>query len=132
MIDLIKTFIYQYFDLFIVVTASDLIKLIDVVDPIVLIQVKVFRNDIEHLLDYKALSPFSDTYMEPKIIRSTCWPRIIPKLKPESKKLAPGKVVMVCFPALIKSASSSPSNGNGPMPKTPFSLWNSTEISVRT
>ena len=61
MIDLIKTFIYQYLDLVIVVTASDLIKLIDVVDPIVLIQGKVFRTDIEYLLDYKALPPVSDT-----------------------------------------------------------------------
>jgi hypothetical protein len=44
----------------------------------------------------------------------------MPKLNPESKKLAPGNVVMVCFPALIKSASSSPSNGNGPFQERHF------------
>ena len=69
-----------------------------------------------------AISPFSATSMAPRIVKSTCCPRIIPKLNAESKKLAPGKVVMVCFPALIKSASSSPSKGNGPMPRIPFSL----------
>lgn len=72
MIDLIKTFIYQYLDLVIVVTASDLIKLIDVVDPIVLIQGKVFRTDIEHLLDYKALPPVSDTD-EDEILEYFIW-----------------------------------------------------------
>ena len=44
------------------------------------------------------------------------------KLVAESKKLAPGKEVIVCFPAFIISASSSPSKGKGPIPKTPFSL----------
>lgn len=29
----------------------------------------------------------------------------------ESKKLAPGELVIVCYPALIRSASSSPSLG---------------------
>ena len=32
-----------------------------------------------------------------------------------------GMAVMVCFPALMRSASSSPSNGKGPMPRMPFS-----------
>ena len=36
------------------------------------------------------------------------------------KKTDPGTVVTVCFPALIKSASSSPSNGNGPIPGAHF------------
>ena len=44
------------------------------------------------------------------------------KLVAESKKLAPGIEVIVCLPALIISASSSPSKGNGPIPRTPFSL----------
>ena len=68
-----------------------------------------------------AISPFSDTSIAPKIVKSTFCDRIIPKLKAESKKLAPGNVVMVCFPAFMMSASSSPSKGKGPMPKTPFS-----------
>ena len=34
---------------------------------------------------------------------------------------APGNVVIVCFPALIRSGSSSPSKGNGPIPNNPFS-----------
>ena len=37
-----------------------------------------------------------------------------------------GSVVIVCFPALIKSASSSPSKGKGPIPNNPFSDCNST------
>ena len=68
-----------------------------------------------------AISPFSETSIAPRIVRSTCFPRIIAKLIEESKKLAPGIVVMVCFPAFIISASSSPSKGKAPMPKTPFS-----------
>ena len=39
----------------------------------------------------------------------------------ESKSTAPGKVVIVCFPAFIMSGSSSPSKGKGPIPKIPFS-----------
>ena len=69
-----------------------------------------------------AISPFSETSIAPRIVKSTFWLRIIPKLKAESKKLAPGSVVMVCLPALIISASSSPANGKGPIPRTPFSL----------
>ena len=69
-----------------------------------------------------AISPFSATSIAPKIVRCTCLPRIIEKLVAESKKLAPGIVVIVCLPALIISASSSPSKGKGPIPKTPFSL----------
>src|SRR5258707_641972 len=33
---------------------------------------------------------------------------------------------MVCFPALIRSGSSSPSNGKGPIPSMPFSLCSCT------
>ena len=69
-----------------------------------------------------AISPFCETSIAPNIVRSTCLPLIIEKLIAESKKLAPGRVVIVCFPALIISASTSSSYGKGPMPKTPFSL----------
>ncbi|MNQ97962.1 hypothetical protein D3C85_1136340 [compost metagenome] len=75
-----------------------------------------------------AISPFSDTSMAPKMVRSTFCARIIPKLMAESKIDEPGKVVMVCLPALIKSASSSPSNGKGPMPSKPFSDCSTTFI----
>jgi hypothetical protein len=40
-----------------------------------------------------------------------CRPRIIPNDSEESKKLAPGSTVIVSLPALIRSGSSSPSNG---------------------
>ncbi|MNI93613.1 hypothetical protein D3C73_1515940 [compost metagenome] len=56
----------------------------------------------------------------------TCPPRIMPNDVAESKMLPPGVMVTVCLPALIRSASSSPSNGNGPMPSRPFSLWSTT------
>ena len=53
---------------------------------------------------------------------STCPPRIMPNDAAESKMLPPGRIVTVCLPALIRSASSSPSKGNGPIPSRPFSL----------
>ncbi len=54
---------------------------------------------------------------------SICPPRTMAKLAALSKKLVVGSSVTVCLPALIRSASSSPSNGNGPMPSMPFSEW---------
>ena len=48
-------------------------------------------------------------------------PRIMPKLSADEKKLEPGSVVTVCLPALMRSASTSFSLGNGPMPSRPFS-----------
>ena len=42
-----------------------------------------------------------------------------------------GSSVTVCLPALIRSASSSPSNGNGPMPSMPFSLCSFTSMPSR-
>jgi hypothetical protein len=39
----------------------------------------------------------------------------------ESKKDEPAISVIVCLPALMRSGSSSPSYGNGPMPSRPFS-----------
>ena len=44
------------------------------------------------------------------------------KLSAEEKKLVSGSLVTVCLPALIRSASTSSSYGNGPMPSMPFSL----------
>ena len=55
---------------------------------------------------------------------SMCPPRTMAKLAALSKKLVVGSSVTVCLPALIRSASSSPSNGNGPMPSMPFSECN--------
>ncbi len=48
-------------------------------------------------------------------------PRIMPKLSAEEKYEVMGSAVTVCLPALIKSASSSPSKGKGPVPSMPFS-----------
>ena len=53
-------------------------------------------------------------------------PRIIVNESALEKKAEPGIVVMVCLPALIKSASTSSSVGNGPMPSRPFSDCNVT------
>ena len=49
-------------------------------------------------------------------------PRIMAKLSAEEKYDEAASSVMVCLPALIRSGSASPSNGNGPMPSMPFSL----------
>ena len=68
-----------------------------------------------------AMSPRSETSMAPKTVSCTLRARIIPKEVALSKKEAPGRLVMVCLPALIRSASSSPSIGKGPMPRMPFS-----------
>lgn len=56
------------------------------------------------------------------------YPRIMAKLSSEEKNEAPGVVVTVCFPALIRSGSCLPGNGKGPRPSTPFSLWSCTSI----
>ena len=69
-----------------------------------------------------ARSPFSATCMAPRIDRSIWPPRIMAKESAELKKLEVGSWVMVCLPALIRSGSSSPSKGKGPMPSMPFSL----------
>jgi len=73
-----------------------------------------------------ARSPPIDTCIAPRIARSTWPPRIIAKLVAESKKLPPGTTVTVCLPALMSWGSSSPSMGKGPIPSSPFSLWNQT------
>ena len=48
-------------------------------------------------------------------------PLIIAKLSSLEKKAAPGSAVTVCFPALIRSGSTSSLVGNGPSPRIPFS-----------
>ena len=58
-----------------------------------------------------ARSPVADTCMAPRIAASMWPPRIMPKDVAESKNEAPGSSVTVSLPALIRSASSSPSNG---------------------
>jgi len=57
-----------------------------------------------------------------------CPPRIIAKLSAEEKYDVIGSAVTVCLPALIKSASSSPSKGKGPVPSMPFSDCSTTFI----
>src|SRR5262249_44764248 len=56
-----------------------------------------------------ARSPFSATSMAPRIERSIWPPRIMAKLSADEKKLVVGSSVTVCFPALMRSGSSSPS-----------------------
>ncbi len=58
-----------------------------------------------------AMSPAADTCIAPRIAASILPPRIIPNDVAESKKLAPLRMVTVSLPALIRSASSSPSQG---------------------
>ncbi len=53
-------------------------------------------------------------------------PRIIAKLRALSKIDEPGSIVTVSLPALMRSASSVPATGYGPMPSKPFSLWSMT------
>ncbi|MNG14736.1 hypothetical protein D3C84_985130 [compost metagenome] len=75
-----------------------------------------------------ARSPWADTCMAPRIDRLMWPPRIIAKESALLKKLLPGRVVMVCLPALIRSGSTSSSLGNGPMPSRPFSLCSQTSM----
>ena len=67
------------------------------------------------------MSPVAETCIAPSTATSMSPPRIIPKLSAESKNAAPGFTVMVSLPALMSFGSSSPSNGYGPTPSTPFS-----------
>jgi hypothetical protein len=78
-----------------------------------------------------ARSPFSLTCIAPRIDRLILPPRIIAKLSWLPKMLLPGSVVTVCLPALMRSASTSSSVGNGPMPSMPFSLCSQTSMSGR-
>jgi hypothetical protein len=56
-----------------------------------------------------ARSPVSDTCMPPRIDRAMWPPRIIAKLSADEKYELESSSVIVCLPALIRSASSSPS-----------------------
>ena len=56
-----------------------------------------------------ARSPAPETCMAPRMATLTWPPRIMPKEVAESKMLPPGRTVTVCLPALMRSASSSPS-----------------------
>jgi hypothetical protein len=69
-----------------------------------------------------ARSPLAATCMAPRTERSMWPPRIIANESADEKNELVGSAVMVCLPALIRSASTSFSLGNGPMPSMPFSL----------
>ncbi len=79
-----------------------------------------------------ARSPCSLTCIAPRIARLILPPRIMPKLSALEKMLEPGSVVTVCLPALIMSASTWSSVGNGPMPSRPFSLCSQTSMPAGT
>ena len=79
-----------------------------------------------------ARSPLAATSIAPRIARSTCPPRIIAKLSADEKKDEVGSAVTVCLPALIRSGSTSPALGNGPMPSIPFSDCSVTRTSAGT
>ena len=81
---------------------------------------------------HEAIFPEASTSKAPRTVKSTWPPRIIANDSAEEKIDAPVAVVTVCFPALIKSASTSSSVGNGPIPSNPFSDCNITSISSGT
>ncbi len=73
-----------------------------------------------------AMSPLSATSSAPRMERSMCPPRIMANESALEKNAEPGMVEIVCLPALIRSASTWSSGGNGPMPSRPFSDWSVT------
>src|ERR1700741_3140239 len=68
-----------------------------------------------------ARSPAAETCMAPSTAMSRCPPRMIPNEDDEQKNAAPGNVVTVSLPALIRSASRFSRRGYGPTPRMPFS-----------
>mmetsp|Transcript_24335 Transcript_24335/g.75388 ORF Transcript_24335/g.75388 Transcript_24335/m.75388 type:complete len:257 (+) Transcript_24335:443-1213(+) len=68
-----------------------------------------------------ARSPLGATSSAPRIVRSMCPPRIIANDWSDEKMDDDGRYDTVCLPALMRSASTSFSSGNGPMPSRPFS-----------
>ena len=56
-----------------------------------------------------ARSPAMETCIPPRTAVSMWLPRIIAKLRDESKNDAPGSTVTVCLPALMRSGSTSSS-----------------------
>ncbi|MCY1234402.1 hypothetical protein D9M72_469840 [compost metagenome] len=79
-----------------------------------------------------ARSPFSLTCIAPRMARLMWPPRIIANESADEKIDEPGSVVTVCLPALIMSASTSSSVGNGPMPSRPFSDCSHTSMPAGT
>ena len=79
-----------------------------------------------------ARSPLALTCIAPRIERLILPPRIIANESCEPKIDEPGSVVTVCLPALMRSASTSSSVGNGPMPSMPFSLCSQTSMPAGT
>src|SRR6201993_1221903 len=77
-----------------------------------------------------ARSPAAKTCMAPSTAMSRCPPRMIPNEDDEQKNAAPGNVVTVSLPALIRSASRSSRRGYGPTPRIPFSECNTTVMSA--
>ena len=63
-----------------------------------------------------ARSPLAAHSREPRTVRSMCFPRIIANDSEEVKVDAPGIMVMVSFPALMRSGSAPPAGGYCPMP----------------
>ena len=66
------------------------------------------------------------------MLRAMWPPRIMPKESALEKYEVPGSSVTVSLPALMRSASSSPSQGYGPTPSMPFSDWKITGTSSGT
>src|SRR5262249_55204839 len=77
-----------------------------------------------------AMLPCSSTSIAPNTVRSTCPPRIMANESELEKNEAPESAVTVSLPALIRSGSSSPSNGYGPIPSNPFSDCSRTSMPV--
>ncbi len=73
-----------------------------------------------------ARSPLSDTSMAPRMAMSMWPPRICPNESALENTAEPGSMVTVSLPALMRSASSVPASGYGPMPSRPFSLCSTT------
>src|SRR5271169_6048156 len=77
-----------------------------------------------------ARSPAAETCIAPSTATSRWPPRMIPNEDDEEKNAAPGNVVTVSLPALIRSASRSSRRGYGPTPRIPFSECKTTVMSA--
>ena len=69
-----------------------------------------------------ARSPSTETWNAPSTQKSRWPPRIIANESAWWKYAPPGSSVTGCLPALMRSESSCPGAGAGPMPSRPFSL----------
>ena len=79
-----------------------------------------------------AMSPFSATSKQPRIVTSICPPRIMAKLSAECTIDAPLRSVTRRLPASTRSGSAAFSDANGPQPMMPFSDWMNTSRSAGT